>query len=153
LNGIGEVLELFDVTISGFNNPSNFTLKKKGFLRNLEWFFTSIHSRNLFWFRGNCGLLRNHLWKIVKKILQRWFRKKPISWISKKSSVPKVSQQTFFTTLAKGSVPTVSSQRFRRKSLFTHFEEGSVENLSSHTSAKRFRRKSFFKQFRKKVSG
>jgi hypothetical protein len=24
LNGIGEVLELFDATIGGFNNPSNF---------------------------------------------------------------------------------------------------------------------------------
>ena len=35
------------------------TLKKKGFLRNLKRFFTSIHSRNLFWFRENCGFLRN----------------------------------------------------------------------------------------------
>ena len=40
-------------------SPYCYTEKKIGFLRNLKWFFTWIHSRNLLWFCENWDIVRN----------------------------------------------------------------------------------------------
>ena len=36
------------------------TEKKIGVVPNLKWFLPWAHGKNLFWFRGNCGVLQNH---------------------------------------------------------------------------------------------
>ena len=95
--------------------------KKKGFLRNLKRFFTSIHSRNLFRFRENCGFLRNHLLKIVKR-----FRRYGSGKNRYHELVKKVPYRRFRKKLFSRHLQKVLCQPFRPK--------GSVESLSSHTS-------------------
>ena len=45
-----------------------FNTLEKGFLRNLKRFFTWAHDKNLFWFRKNWGILRNHFRKVIIKV-------------------------------------------------------------------------------------
>ena len=88
-------IDIIDDLTDYANETTTYTLKKKGFLRNLKRFFTSIHSRNLFWFRENCGFLR-----------------KPLLKNRKKSSVEIVSQKTDIMN---------SKKRFRSEGFATNF--------------------------------